>query len=100
MGVDMELNGVANISMIIQMAKSLEKIDSDTAKDINEQLLLLERYMLAYADHKRSIKSGSYGALIVEVDEPNWHDIRENPQDYPTNHERYVAIEKNGENNA
>ncbi len=90
----MEVNGVANIKMIIDSAKEADLIHPQIAADIAKQLLLLERYMLAYADHKTSIKAGAYGALVVGTEEPMWHEIRENPEQYPTGSERMQNYKK------
>ena len=84
----MELNGVANVDMMVQMAKQDGTIEPALAEAILTQLNLLERYMLAYMDHKNSIKAGAYGALVVGQDAPMWHEVRENPTEFPTNRER------------
>jgi hypothetical protein len=84
----MELNGVANIKMMVEMGIETKEIDPVLAIQIKQQLVLLERYLLAYQDHQHSIKAGAYGALIVEIDEPRWHEVKANPQEYPTNAER------------
>lgn len=89
----MELNGVANIKMFLQSGAGGD-MPTSTLNTIMEQLEFLERYMLAYADHKASIKSGSYGAQIIGVEEPLWHEILANPKDYPTASERMVAMKK------
>lgn len=82
-----ELNGVANMSMLLDLLKSdLEKPNSNgwneacigtTYSSIREQLILLERYMLAYND-----------AVNEGRPTPMWHEVRSNPQLYPTNRER------------
>jgi hypothetical protein len=90
----MEVNGVANIHLIVDAAVEFGNMNKQTAAQIKEQLLLLERYMLAYADHCYSKKAGSYGALIVGVEEPLWHEVRENPELYPTGQERINNYKK------
>jgi hypothetical protein len=85
----MELNGVANISLILEMAKNDNLVDPFVADQIKQQLALLERYMLAYQDYADSIKSGAYGALVVGKEKPEWHEVRENPENFPTNKERF-----------
>jgi len=89
-----ELNGVANIKIIVDMAQQENLINPLTAASINEQLLLLERYMLAVADHAASIKAGAYGALIIGQEVPFWHEVRENPEQYPTGRERMAGMKR------
>jgi hypothetical protein len=90
----MEVNGVANIHLIVDAAVEVGTMNQYTASKIKEQLNLLERYMLAYADHCASKQAGSYGALIVKVEEPLWHEVRENPEQYPNGSERIAGIKK------
>lgn len=82
-----ELNGVANLHIIIDEIK-----DGDTAHNLyrgktqdltesveaaREQLFLLERYMIAFTE-----------AMNKGVRPPYWHEIKENPDKYPRNGER------------
>jgi hypothetical protein len=67
----MEVNGVANISMLIQC--EVDKTDDgrfimnkETYDSINEQLKLLNKYMKAYND-----------ALNKGEQTPYWHDVRD-----------------------
>lgn len=73
-----ELNGVANISLLIQTHSQISDgnfiIPGSTMVLINEQLELLERYMIAYRD-----------AVSNGVKEPFWHEVRANPNLYPRN---------------
>lgn len=89
-----ELNGVANIKLILDMAKADKAINPDLAASIDEQLLLLEKYMLAVADHVASIKAGAYGALIVGQEVPFWHEVRANPEQFPTARERVQGMKR------
>jgi hypothetical protein len=50
--------------------------------------------MLAFQDHTSSIQAGAYGAKIVGVEEPLWHEVRENPDQYPTARERIEGFKK------
>jgi len=89
----MELNGIANIKIMIDRAVS-ENTESHTAisvelaDKINSQLEILNRYMVAYADHKRSVISFQKWPNESEIDymvkEPLWHEVRESPTNYPT----------------
>jgi hypothetical protein len=98
----MELNGVANLKILVDQIEELADSGMEVmpqaltplVSDMKEQLILLQRYMLAYMDHAKSIKSGSYGALIVGVEEPLWHEVRENPENYPTGQERIDNFKK------
>ena len=89
-----ELNGLANIAIMVQVGEEEKLINPIVASDIREQLVLLERYMLAVADHAASIKAGAYGALIVGKEVPFWHDVRENPEQYPTGRERVEGMKR------
>jgi hypothetical protein len=77
-----ELNGVANISLLIDSATTTVVehetdfllLSPDIKDSIKSELKLLERYMIAYC---KAINSG--------VNPPAWHEIRENPSQYPDN---------------
>jgi len=74
----MELNGIANIKMMVDLAvhentESHTSITVELADKISEQLDLLERYMLVIEE--RRVR----GQAI-----PAWHEIRENKKCYPT----------------
>ena len=81
-----ELNGVANILALIEM--NISKNTSTGLKEVNlygeevvallNQLDLLERYMLAYND-----------AILKQVQTPFWHEVKQNPNLYKTNRERF-----------
>jgi len=79
----LELNGLANIDILLQMADSnsndenFTKISKKTYETIKLQLKLLERYMLAYND-----------AVSKNQQTPYWHEILANPTFYPTNRDR------------
>jgi hypothetical protein len=89
-----ELNGVANIHLLVDQLAITSPEDLETFKQIKEQLVLLERYMLAVADHAASIKAGAYGALIIGQEVPFWHEVRENPEQYPTGRERMAGMKR------
>jgi len=89
----MEINGIANIKILVDRAvrentESHTSIDIELADKINNQLDLLNRYMIAYAEHNRSAIAFQNFSLAPEVDhmveEPKWHEVRENPEKYPT----------------
>ena len=93
----MELNGVANIDVMIQMAQANETIDPQLAKDIKEQLDLLERYMLAYKnarDENESVLYNGFGTDMFSL-VPKWHEVRENKEKYPNMKEFINGVEKN-----
>jgi hypothetical protein len=86
----METNGVANIKMLVDQMKELYisengKAISNITDKIEEQLLLLERYMLAYMD-------ATDPNQMEQV--PLWHEVRENPSKYPTANERISGFKK------
>lgn len=85
-----ELNGVSNITML------LIKVEEDFGHDclagdegekaiesIKEQLILTERYMIAYAE-----------AMNAGTTPPYWHEVLQNPNLYLTNKERVEKITK------
>jgi hypothetical protein len=76
----MELNGIANISAVLQLEADVKDgkvvMNLETLSTIKEQLLFLERYMLAY---NKAIRNGEQT--------PYWHEVRDNPTKYPLNKE-------------
>lgn len=76
-----ELNGVANIHVILQLEADVKDgvvtMNVETIASIEKQLDTMERYMLAYND---AINNG--------VETPFWHEVRDNPTKYPLNRER------------
>lgn len=88
----MEINGLANINMIVQMAmmentECHTSMSPEVADKILEQLQLLERYMLSIKDgiDQVSEELEDAGALVYI---PKWHEVRENPKKYPLLKER------------
>lgn len=98
----MELNGIANITMLVQ---SLERSlldrhplgadDQHTIKAIKQQLEYLNRYMIAYADYASAMQTGleCFQGPFDEVKHPIWHEILENPNKYPTLKEKYASYQ-------
>lgn len=82
----LELNGVANIDLMLQVevdeaqdAETGAKIfymNEETLNSIKQQLVLLERYMLAYNK-----------AVSNDTQTPMWHEVYANPNLYPRNRE-------------
>lgn len=74
----MELNGLANIDLLLQVEVDIKgdkaEMNVETLNSIKEQLVLLERYMLAY--HK---------AVSNSIQTPMWHEVYANPTLYPRN---------------
>lgn len=90
----MELNGVANIKLLIQAARLTDKIDIETFEKVENQLNILERYMLACADHASAYRTG-LEAFQGKFDGPlfpYWHEVRDNLQNYPNNRERHNGL--------
>lgn len=78
----MEINGVANIQIMISSFKdegnhSQEVLDFLTRLDA--QAKNVDRYMMAINDIIKPLK----------VRLPAWSDVRDNPEFYPTNQERW-----------
>lgn len=74
--MNIELNGVANLSMMVDLLVLEEKLPADEAIKMKEQLDLLERYMLVLAKNSQEIKPI-----------PAWHEVRENKLAYPNRRE-------------
>lgn len=77
-----ELNGVANIKILMDEIKSSAQENNNEyilslAEKVDQQLDILERYMLAVAD---AAKNGELP--------PYWHEVRDKKQNYPLNRER------------
>lgn len=76
----MELNGVANIDLLLQVEVDVKDgqavMNLETLKSIKQQLVLLERYMLAYNK-----------AVSNDTQTPMWHEVYANPNLYPRNRE-------------
>jgi hypothetical protein len=77
----MELNGVANIDLMLQVEADIKPdgqvvMNLETLNSIKEELVMLERYMLAY---NRAVTNGTQT--------PFWHEVRANPKLYPRNRE-------------
>ena len=89
----MELNGVANMKMLLESGAGSD-MPTSTLNALMEQLNLLERYMIAYGEHTQSIKAGAYGALIIGKEAPFWHEVRMNPEQFPNNRERIDNLKK------
>ena len=66
----LELNGVANIAMILYGYE--DQIPAEIKADIREQLDILERYMIELTKAAREGRKNAY-----------WHEVRENKQAYP-----------------
>lgn len=77
----LELNGVANIHMLLDLetdeSNGRVAMNQETVVSIKTQLELLERYMLA---REEAFKNNTVA--------PFWHEVRENPKSYPTRRER------------
>ena len=74
--LNLEINGLANMKILIDMATPKE-LDLELYNKLNEQILLLERYMLAVKD-----------AVENDVEVPNWHDVKAKPLNFPTLREK------------
>jgi hypothetical protein len=81
----MELNGLANIKMILQEALTHDKVDYDVYEEVNTQLDLLERYMIAYSKRaENAVNAVCHGGFLVQPEPLYWHEVRENITNYPT----------------
>jgi hypothetical protein len=77
----MEINGVANIKMLLELETSNANgqvvMNKETMDSVKHQLEMLERYMLAF---NKALQSDSMN--------PYWHEVLRDPKLYPTNRER------------
>lgn len=73
----MELNGIANILAVVEIAKESSQIDSKVADQIIAQCDILERYLVAVSECHRANKSVPY-----------WHEVRDNTSGYRKNAQR------------
>ena len=90
----MEINGIANVKAHMALMTDFlnDVVRSTNDRDelakhllsIEEQLVLLERYMIAYDDAmKENLKNTQYyGRIHDQI--PFWHDIKANPSKYLT----------------
>lgn len=62
----MELNGIANMKLIIEMAASNNKIDETVRKQLDEQLDVLMEYMKMYKNY-----------TTIKWPIKFWHEVRE-----------------------
>jgi hypothetical protein len=100
----MEVNGVANIKILVEQIEELASHGVEVMPEalaplvykINEQLALLERYMLAYNEWaKETINYYNGNMSDISSDRPPyWHEVKKSPQNYPTGEERLDAIKK------
>jgi hypothetical protein len=84
----MELNGVANMKMILDMmVEDYPYLDERLVEvsRLYKQLDLLERYMIAVSDYENAGQVGEY---------PMWHEILQNPKAFPTVKEREIRRKK------
>ena len=63
----MEINGVANIKIIVDDAEERGLIHPQKAADIYKQLNLLERYMLAYMDATEPSAAIQHGTTLRKI---------------------------------
>jgi hypothetical protein len=100
----MELNGVANITILINKLEddlehsTLTNPEYEEVKTaingIKEQLDLLNRYMIAYSDNKRNTMDNLLHGKATHIEaEPAWHEVRENPSKYPTLREKIASFQ-------
>ena len=77
-----ELNGVTNLHMILDMAYQDGKVDQTTYEYSKNELEMLERYMLAISDCYKKEQEGIANMI------PYWHEIKATPRAFPTRKER------------
>ena len=84
----MELNGIANLHILVDQLPIDNGEDLETYNKIKEQLDLLERYMLAVQDAIKTERNNYNNDYARYEEIPAWHEVRENPAKYPLNKER------------
>jgi hypothetical protein len=94
-----ELNGLANLKILLdELTDNLPNDDRVTvpAAKMYEQLELLNRYMVAYArwTAKEIEEHNSEYDHVTKTNPPRWHEVRMNPNRYPTNHEELDGLKQ------
>jgi hypothetical protein len=71
----MELNGIANISMVMWLAQQDKLITNDTVNKIDTQLAILTTYLKEYKKWSdKAINAAKNGEQIPN--EPIWHEVK------------------------
>ena len=73
-----ELNGIANIKISLELARASDQISSEIYNKIYEQIDFLERYMICM-DEALSNQSMFSGLNTL----PQWHEIKQSHLKYP-----------------
>ena len=92
----MEINGLANIQMLAYQIRELVRENKSQfgeigglAQDITDQAVMLERYLLAYKDAaEEAVDVAAYEEHYQEIKAPFWHEVKAEPNKYPTLSER------------
>lgn len=82
----MELNGIANLHILIDGLAELYCIDTVRLEKIKEELDFLERYMVQVSkDAQNPVEIRSNGFTKTAVKLTPWHEIKANKHLYPKN---------------
>jgi len=92
----MELNGISNLKLQIdKLFDELVNTKQDsreikkTLGDMQDQLDVLERYMVSIADYLDKVDQNVYTRPSDKPERlPYWHEVRDERDKYPTNSER------------
>lgn len=82
-----ELNGVSNIKILIESLYGTLKNESNEQflDDAKEELELLERYLVAFADNAEgAANAAEYFQHAKYPEPPKWHEVKANPMKFPT----------------
>jgi len=97
----MELNGVANIHMIVDSlfekltSGQIDKTVYEDISSIKDQLDLLERYMLAYKKAAgNALVEAKFEYNLPDIKAPYWHEVKAEPSKFPNNRERFQIVKK------
>jgi hypothetical protein len=91
--VNMELNGVANLHILVDNLAEQYGIDSIRLEKIKEELDTLERYMVqAKKDVESPATILSGGSSKQSVKFTPWHIVRENKDKFPRNNGSYEPL--------
>ncbi len=101
----MEINGVANIKMMIDSLQfrldNKEPLDYEQLGkilgDMKNQLDVLNRYMIACGETVDTLQKNLRREGWENIEKiPFWHEVRDNPKKYPTLSEIHARGDKDG----
>lgn len=84
-----ELNGVTNIQLAMRVRT--QEISPELKQFIEQELAVLERYLLACEDVRKELSEKPGKQLTF----PFWHEVRNDPKKFPSKAERMSSFMEN-----